>query len=122
TDMLEIDGNAQDSNASVLPQDWNTVGLPAVQTSGIVRDAPLTSSESFDDEVFTGGGTKDEHDLSDWLHKTIDTGFIDKDNITDAYAALYVDSNAHAPNQDGDAILYFGLDRLDTSGDSQVGF
>src|SRR5205823_779239 len=64
---------------------------------------------------FTGGGSKDTKDIPLWAWSANDVA-PDKDQILDAYGASYINpANNHT-------IVYFGMDRYDTSGDSNVGF
>ncbi len=80
---------------------------------------------------FQGGGSKDNNDISQWLWKPGEP--LDKDDITDAYAACYIYSGpekcpAGKPSGDpsctepGDLIIFFGLDRFANNGSAQVGF
>lgn len=104
--IFELDGNIVDQIAA--GDDWSNVfdGTDsAFTTTGIVPD-PAPQS------IFTGGGSKDDEDIPSWKHKN---GSVpDKDNITNAYAAAY--------SVGGDTIVYFGMDRFDTSGSANVGF
>jgi len=59
--------------------------------------------------IFTGGGSKDEKDLTAWRWK--DGSVPDKDDLVGAFSALY----------DGD-VIYFGANRLAVNGDAQIGF
>jgi uncharacterized repeat protein (TIGR01451 family) len=112
--LFELDGNAVDDPA-VVGDDWSNVlfgdGGAAVASS-FVTDAV----NSRDDDIFTGGGSKDTQGIQQgrWLF----TGSKPqaKDDITHAFAATYVD-----PATD-DVILYAGLDRYDNSGASTAGF
>ena len=47
---------------------------------------------------------------------------LDKDNVTNAYAASYTNTVDTGENDVGDLIVYFGLDRFSTAGSAQVGF
>jgi hypothetical protein len=71
---------------------------------------PSTTSAS--SSSFTGGGSKDELDTSNWLHKA--GSVLDKDDLAHAYAARY--------STRGQVLLYFGADRTANDGDSQIGF
>lgn len=105
--IFEVEGNASDDAPD--GDDWETlVSGPgdSFAFTGILAD-PGSASQ------FTGGGSKDNRDISQWKHK--DTGgFPDKDDITDAYAAAY--------EVDGDLVVYFGADRFANNGDAQLGF
>jgi hypothetical protein len=104
--LFELDGNVQSQAAP--GDDWANIFAntdTAFTDTGIVAD-PAPQS------IFTGGGSKDGSDIDQWKHK--DGNVPDKDNITNAYAAAY--------SFGGDTYVYFGLDRFDTSGSSNVGF
>jgi len=94
--------------------DWENIADgsdSALATTGIINDTPLSGN---DDNVLTGGGTKDDINFDQWKWKTAKPT-PDKNNITNAYAAAYA-----AP--DGDLIIYFGADRFANNGDAQIGF
>ncbi|MFY9587150.1 MAG: hypothetical protein WAT66_06820 [Actinomycetota bacterium] len=97
-----------DNTGSGLPDDWDRVfaGTDHADAGSTFKHDPLNAT------IFTGGGSKDDHDLSDWKWKNGSAP--DKDELQDAFAARYT----HL----GDSILYFGADRLDNSGDAQIGF
>ena len=73
-------------------------------------------------DQFQGGGSKDNNDLDQWLYKAGEP--LDKDDITNAYAAGYVipPGGGTADNKPGDFVVYFGLDRFSVDGSAQVGF
>ena len=101
---FELDGNAASSGAA----DWNALGSP-LDFTGFIVDPTGTS-----DTGFTTGGSKDTLDVSQWKWTggKVDP---DKDNIANAYAAVYAEQN--------NLILYFGQNRvLDKNGDANVGF
>ena len=113
---FELDRNAIDSNgAATPPDDWDTVNLPlpngagghAFAWSGVLSD-PVPESN-----IFTTGGSKDDNDVDQWKWKEA-SNILDKDNITNAYAAAY--------NVNNELVIYFGLDRFSNSGSAQVGF
>lgn len=112
--LFELEKNADAvDDGSVAGEDWSTVNAgtyigPAIARTGLVTD-PAPQS------IFTGGGSKDVNDVSQW--KFTDGSVPDKDNITNAYAAAYIDS-AH----NNHLIFYFGLDRFSNDGDAQLGF
>lgn len=63
--------------------------------------------------IFTTGGSKDQLNLNQWQWKN---GSVpDKNDVTNAFAATYIDSS-------GNHRLYFGADRLANNGDAQIGF
>jgi len=117
---------------SVPGDDWSDVfaGTDNAVVSTFQNDgvSPAAPGENLDTSYFTGGGTKDTLDINStcaphvqgWQHTASDQA-PDKDEITNAFAALYIAPNT-AGTQAGHAIIYFGIDRFDNSGDSQVGF
>jgi hypothetical protein len=109
--QFELDGNAVDNSVAATPDDWGSL-VSAVPTgvdfTGIVPDVPLT-----DATYFTGGGSKDPLDVPGWKYNANSAPA--KDEITDAYGAAYLNSS-------GQKVIYFGADRIDNSGDSQIGF
>jgi uncharacterized repeat protein (TIGR01451 family) len=98
--VFELDGNALASGAP--GDDWSN--LANADASVFITD-PLSQTT---DKIFTGGGSKDDLNTTQWAWTT---GSVpDKDNIEHAYAALY------------DDVLYFGADRFANNGDAQMGF
>lgn len=75
-----------------------------VASTGIMHDHAPAS-------IFTGGGSKDINDLSQW--KWTNGSVPDKDDIEHAYAAAY--------GVNGELILYIGADRFSNSGDAMMG-
>ena len=67
--------------------------------------------------IFTGGGSKDEQDLSSW--QWVDGSVPDKDDIIEAGAALYI-VPSNLPRA-GHHILYFMANRFANNGDAQIG-
>ncbi len=123
--VFEIDGNAIDDSGPGLPEDWNTLiqvtteptnpkfitgpaGSATVRT--YISDPPTR-----DDLIYTGGGSKDFNEITDWGQVARGTG-PDKDDVEHAYAARYVESVS------GDQIIVFGGDRPTNNGDSNIGF
>lgn len=75
-----------------------------VASTGILHDHAPAS-------IFTGGGSKDINDISQWKWKN---GAVpDKDDITHAYASAYGINNA--------LILYIGSDRFSNTGSAMMG-
>jgi len=125
-DAFEIDGNAVSNGKD----DWKTLydgGGTAIAYSGVICDyafdpVPTNCGDSHacncpaggDDNVFTGGGSKDIYDIDQW--KATFKNNPPKDEIDNAYAAFYTDP------ANGDLIAVFGADRLSTDGDAQIGF
>src|SRR5947207_1885678 len=122
--MFELDGDAttQNANPNTTPDDWDRLNLPAPGGSPAhsVAHTGLLVDTGSSDQIFTTGGSKDQNDLNQWQHTT---GSVpDKDDITDAYAAAYVNTVNSGGNLVGDLIIYFGMDRFAQNGDSEVGF
>ncbi|HEV8604481.1 MAG TPA: hypothetical protein VGQ99_03895 [Tepidisphaeraceae bacterium] len=124
--VFELDGNAITgllgaSGSTTTSHDWDQVfadnGVTPPPASGAVASSFATDKvNSINDDIFTGGGSKDILGVQQgsWLF----TGSKPqpKDDITHAYAAAYIDpSNGHL-------VLYSGLDRFDDSGDATAGF
>lgn len=110
---FQLDGNAVTADGSGYPgDDWDKVnvlgGHSALAETGLIIDDPEPIQAQF-----TGGGSKDQQDIPNWKWRTGSPP--DKDDLSHAYAAAYLDDNQHF-------ILTFGMDRFDTSGDAQLGF
>jgi hypothetical protein len=115
--LFELDRNAQD-NPSVPGDDWSTLyaggGSAVAKTEIPIEDTSAPGTQ------FQGGGSKDDLDVSQWLWNPGEP--LDKDDITNAYAAAYSNTTDTGENDVGDLIIYFGLDRFANNGDAQVGF
>ena len=134
--LFELEGNTADSPAGG-PTDWDALhsgAAPAnmITFTGVLPDpAPQT--------IFWKGGSKDVNDVSEWWFK--EGSVSDKSNITNAYAAAFtapadvcvnnttqnqvVDcstAGSVAIHEQGDLIVYFGMDRFANSGDTFGGF
>jgi uncharacterized repeat protein (TIGR01451 family)/fimbrial isopeptide formation D2 family protein len=105
--LFELDGNADDQAAAGA--DWE--GGPEGALDSFFAGAD-TEEADVDVTYFTGGGSKDENDIPAWAITT--NSVPDKDELLDAYAAVY--------QQGGDTWVYFGADRFDNDGDAQIGF
>jgi len=108
--VFELEGDATDDPA-VAGNDWSTVnfggGTGVIARTGVLADPGNAT-------IFTGGGSKDPIDISQWSWKNDTGGLPDKDNITNAYAAAY--------SVNGQLLIYFGADRFANDGDAQLGF
>ena len=113
--LFELEGNALD-NLATPGDDWNTLdagGGSAIAFTEILPDCAHSSCDpAFQDRIFVGG-RKDTQDITDWAWVE-GSGFPDKDEITNAYAAAYM--------QDSNLIVYFGADRFANKGDAYLGF
>jgi hypothetical protein len=73
--------------------------------------------------IFTGGGSKDEEDVSQWQWKN---GSVpDKDNLLQAFATVHTLGGTYVPNngtRDGHKLLFFGANRDAVNGDANIGF
>lgn len=131
--VFELDGNATTDHAGTgLPDDWDRVCAQAstqcgsVETNG-ASGVSFVSEPSRSTSIFVGGGSKDDLNIlanpgpgGGWAWKN-QGGLPDKDNLRDGFAARYT-CGAGCTGTAGDALLYFGADRFDNSGDAQIGF
>lgn len=117
TTAFELDGNAVASGGAL--DDWSTLqsgpGSAIAKTMGTVPGG-VAIADLDGVTIFTGGGSKDDLDIPNWRYK--DGSVPPKDEITNAYAALYAIPGASGLEQ----ILVFGADRFAQSGASQIGF
>jgi uncharacterized repeat protein (TIGR01451 family) len=105
--LFELDGNTVNSG-SVAGDDWDS-HQGATGGAFIFKTDPLSQTT---DNIFTGGGSKDQQPIANWAWKT---GAVpDKDNIEHAFGAAY--------QKDGHSFVYFGLDRYANNGDAFTGF
>jgi hypothetical protein len=112
-DLFELDGNAVWDSDPSPPDDWKNVldGVPGNSGELLALFKPDFTGE-FDD-IFSGGQSVDGNDIDQW--KWVESQNVqDKDDISHAFAAAY--------DVDGELYVYFGADRLSTSGDASLGF
>src|SRR5918995_1912301 len=119
TGAFELEGNAVNDPAP--GDDWDNVCHEVVPTacptaSGTTGATAVdwVAEPNLNSSIFTGGGSKDPQDVSQWAWKDGAGGLPDKDNLLHSFAARYA-------TPDGDT-LFFGSDRFDNSGDAQQGF
>ena len=104
--FMQLDRDAfvanQPANQTPAVDDWDEVfaGTDSADNSSFKHDAALGS-------IFTGGGSKDDLNVTGWKWK--DGSVPDKDDLLDGFAAQYGD------------LLYFGADRIDGSGTATLG-
>lgn len=113
--LFELDNNTVDDVAA--GDDWNQVFAndTANDCDAIGAITCTFVADPANQTIFTTGGSKDDLNIPSWRHST---GSVpDKDELTDAYAAMY--STGGVTPQ---SILYFGSDRLAQNGSSNVGF
>jgi hypothetical protein len=122
---FELDGNVTDPAGGL--DDWQGVfDLTGGNTSPIagngetfLRDLPTASTQNKEVQYDAG---KDSLDLDSWTRKSVAKVVPDKDNITDAFAKVYmvdVDGAGSAPLH---RVIYFGADRFANNGDAALGF
>src|SRR5882762_6367971 len=102
---FELEGNVTTDHAGPgVPDDWDRVFANS-GGSWVARAFIGASQEAAanDTTYFIGGGSKDIYDIPSWNWTAHSAP--DKDEITDAMAAAYVNPG------DGHTIVYFGADR-----------
>jgi hypothetical protein len=124
TGAFELDGNA--TNGAAPGDDWDNVchqvtGSDCSTTSDTTGATAVdwVAEPNLNATIFTGGGSKDPQDVSNWAWKDGAGGLPDKDNLLHSFAARYAPSSGFYAGHD---LLFFGSDRLDNSGDAQQGF
>jgi hypothetical protein len=112
--LFELDRNAIEEGT--LGDDWATLysgGGSADEFTGIIADVAETNPLGSLGTQFQAGGSKDDLDISPGgatgQHWKWDPGEpLDKDDITNAYAAAYINPVDTGDNNIGDLIIYFG--------------
>ena len=147
TGAFELDGDATSAAGGVAPDDWDRVCFEVTGSSSGCSTSDGTNgstAEAWQAEpdsnasIFTGGGSKDPQDITQWAWKDDAGGLPDKDNLTDAFAVRYsltgTEPTGSCPNGTGATgqpafnssvkceVIYFGSDRLDNSGDAHQAF
>jgi hypothetical protein len=103
---------------SVAGDDWNQV-YDEVQADPDTKCTDLGAVEcafvhdGTNASIFTTGGSKDDHEISDW--RWTNGSVPDADEINDAMAAKYISAS-------NDEILYFAADRFAVNGAKDFGF
>ncbi len=134
--VFELEGNAV--NDPGPGDDWDNVCHQVTiteDTGGTIPDQCATAGDttgasalSWAEEldrnasIFTGGGSKDQQNVSAWAWKDGAGGLPDKDNLLHGFAARYSSTSCPAGSPTPCDLLYFGSDRFDNSGASQEGF
>lgn len=129
---FELEGNVLDASGNNLP-DWGapdansifemTSDLTAVPDlrdplpanffdAGFSRD--FITGETGDTSSFTGGGSKDIYDVSEWKCRT-ESNMTDKGDIQNAYAAVATEPGT------GHLLLYFGMEKNAPNGNNNMG-
>src|SRR5438309_10997207 len=98
TGRFQLDGDASSSTDPITPtatDDWNNVchqvNATACPTGPSTTGATAVSWVSEPDRsasIFTGGGSKDPQDISNWAWKNAG-GLPDKDNLQHSFGARY---------------------------------
>jgi len=109
SDPFELDGNAVDDSGGGV--DWSNIYAPQTDAAEGRSAFVVDSAGPNADNIFTGGGSKDISEISEWKYETGNVP--DKDDILDAYAAAY--------DVNGSLTIYFGADRFANNGDAQIG-
>lgn len=109
--VFQLDGDAITNGAG---DDWDQIANTTSDADpGVFLQDTIPPAS---DRIFTGGGSKDERDISGggttWAHT--DGTPPDKNDIEHAFAGAYHDGN--------ELLIYFGADRFANNGDSAVGF
>jgi len=134
--VFQVDGDAQASTCGTAfgggvgctGDDWDNLymcvpggGLGcSTNTPGTGNGAAAISDLVVDlapASIFTGGGSKDQMDITQWNWK--DGSVPDKDDLIEAFAALYTPQSG---SRAGNKLIYFGANRLAVNGDAQIGF
>src|SRR5438309_158743 len=124
TSVFELDGDVTTGNQSPPLNDWNLLngdcsapGGGNVGSAGSSNTRTCIGSEN-PPKIFTGGGSKDPLDISQWKWKPADT-VPDKDTITHGYAASYTATIGASVT--ADKVVVIGGDRFAVNGDANIG-
>jgi hypothetical protein len=122
TPATTVCGNANTAdNPAGGADDWANVYKSATGLGSAAADHAFARTFITDptgaaeNSFYTGGGSKDVNDISQWQYGTSNDPVPDKDDIANLFAAAYTATGGHT-------ILYFGMDRFDNNGDSETGF
>ena len=142
TGAFELDGDATSAAGGAAPDDWDRVCFEVTGsatdcstsdgTNGSTAEA-WQAEPDLNSSIFTGGGSKDPQNITQWAWKDDAGGLPDKDNLLDAFAVRYsltaTSATGECPNGTSpfDAsvpceVIYFGSDRYDNSGDAHQAF
>src|SRR2546425_996182 len=134
TGKFQLDGDAQTSLQSPVTaaEDWDmvcpTASPPSRPASDPVHCLGGTTAENSSfvadafgaatDDVFTGGGSKDDLDIPSWKWQQAAPS-PDKDDLEHGYAAEYTITVAPYVNH---KVIFFGGDRAANNGDANIAF
>jgi hypothetical protein len=140
TGAFELDGDAtsESGDGGAAPDDWDRVCRQVVGSNcGTTSSTHGATAVAWQDDgalnasIFTGGGSKDPQDITQWAWKDEAGGLPDKDNLIHAFAARYslpaTGPTGSCPNGTNPPtgtceVIYFGSDRFDNSGDAHQAF
>src|SRR6266566_5128932 len=113
-------GSLGSTCTSAIPCDANSDGVLSGTecTTNHAAAIALLAVDPSPLSIFTGGGSKDEQDITQW--QWIDGSVPDKDDLIEAFAALYVappGTMSGGVSVAGHKIVYFGANRLAVNGD-----
>ena len=124
---LESNANAITNHAgSGAPDDWDRLnplrpGFTPPNPGPSHAELNVFVLDGLDSSIFSTGGSKDVNDINtiagaDTTHNWmwVNGSVPDKDNITNAYAAIYTVADTQ--------FLFFGADRYANNGDANIGF
>ncbi len=121
-DLFELDGNTADSGAQV-GDDFNTIysGASGVASEQRFLIDDIGTTDNFDISIFTGGGSKDDENISSWQHTSGNVNT--KNDIHHGYAAGYVYRGLPtATTLTNDYIVYMGSDVVPSGGTISLSF
>src|SRR5262245_22753183 len=116
---LPPDANSRVFKPQCTSQILANACVPAGTDTKTVENPPSGTTPG-DGTYFTGGGSKDVNDINSWQWGG--NAVPAKDEITNAYAVSFTNPTTVGLNIAGDTIVYFGMDRIATNGDSTVAF
>ncbi len=114
--LFQLDGNAI-TDQGVSGDDWDKI-LNGTSQALVTTTPPIIADGTGTAEtIFTGGGSKDQNDVTQWAWSQ---GSVpNKDDLLHAFATIYRDTGQGNP---GHLMLYFGADRYASNGDAMIGF
>lgn len=130
--VFEVDGSIDtpangEAIPNTAPYDWsslfdsngNAIGANSSFTNLLARDFFADSSNPGDPQ-YIGGGSKDYLDTSGW--GCTSKASAPKDEISNAYAAVFSATASGGGVAEGDKMLYLGLERPVVNGSANSGF
>ena len=114
---FQLDGNAltSDNPFGSGTEDWDTLYASGALNGGTATAYTFIIDKNGQDDYFTGGGSKTPNDINQWLYKNAPPSAPPpKDDITNAYAANYIEGVKQ--------VIVFGADVFATNGSAELGF